>query len=385
MKTRFSLEPQPRGTILRIREQQLGVPLTVNLPVSGMRQLVEKGAEVVQGEEIAKASAGSWKPSVHSSVCGKVTSATKDFITIEQTGTSLCEQTDFNSLENKDLLPVLRSMGINTSGLREGCSLIINAVPNEPGMDGHAYLIEEFPDIMEIGLEVLQRAIRPIAKAVAVPEKSSWTLKGCTGHEIKPIYPNGLAPMVVKKITGREYPKDVCVIDAATLYRIGRTVAGGRPVSDIMVKVGNMLFQAPVGTMTGMLAEKAGFSLSEYDRLVIGGPFSGTAVYTPNYGIPANAQMVSILPASAQPVAEDNPCLGCGECVIRCPARIMPNMISRHAEFGFYENTLEYFIGSCLECGLCGYWCPAHRPLLQYIRLAKRELSKQPILEDLRK
>lgn len=384
MKTRFSLEPQPRGTILRIREQQLGVPLTVSLPVSGMKQLVEAGAEVVQGEKVATPFAGNKKPSVHSSVCGRVISAANDFITIEQTGSTLCEQTDFNSLENKDLLSVLRSMGINTSGLHEECSLIINAVPNEPGMDGHAYLMEEFPDIMEIGLEVLQRAIRPIAKAVAVPENSSWTLKGCSGHEIKPVYPNGLAPMVVKKITGKENPKDVCVIDAATLYRIGRTATGGRPVSDIMVKVGNMLCQAPVGTMTGMLAEKSGFTLSEYDRLIIGGPFSGTAVYTPKHGVPADAQMISIMPASEQPVAEDNPCLGCGECVMHCPARIMPNMISRHAEFGFYENTLEYHIGSCFECGLCGYWCPAHRPLLQYIRLAKSELSKQPILEDLR-
>jgi electron transport complex protein RnfC len=53
----------------------------------------------------------------------------------------------------------------------------------------------------------------------------------------------------------------------------------------------------------------------------------------------------------------------------------MPGMISRCAEFKQFTRAEAYHIHSCIECGLCGYWCTAGRPLLHYIRLAKYELA----------
>ena len=37
---------------------------------------------------------------------------------------------------------------------------------------------------------------------------------------------------------------------------------------------------------------------------------------------------------------------------------------------------LDVYKRQCLECGLCGYVCIARRPVLQYIRLAKRKLAE---------
>jgi electron transport complex protein RnfC len=34
------------------------------------------------------------------------------------------------------------------------------------------------------------------------------------------------------------------------------------------------------------------------------------------------------------------------------------------------ERTLD-----CIECGSCSFICPAHRPLLDYIRLGKKEVT----------
>lgn len=116
----------------------------------------------------------------------------------------------------------------------------------------------------------------------------------------------------------------------------------------------------------------------------MGGPLTGEAVYSLKHGVSPDTQAITILKANKEPTVKDNPCVGCGECVIKCPARLEPNMISRHSEFGLYENTLTYNIASCIECGLCGYWCKAQRPMLQYIRLAKKELAAKPIIEDLR-
>ena len=76
---------------------------------------------------------------------------------------------------------------------------------------------------------------------------------------------------------------------------------------------------------------------------------------------------------------EDNPCINCGECALHCPARVLPGMISRAAEFSFFDRARGYGLDSCFECGICGYHCPGRRPLLQYIRLAKKELAAKDL------
>jgi electron transport complex protein RnfC len=52
-------------------------------------------------------------------------------------------------------------------------------------------------------------------------------------------------------------------------------------------------------------------------------------------------------------------------------------MLSRYAEFALFEETRPRHIAACVECGLCTYVCPANRPVLQYIRLAKHKLEEQ--------
>lgn len=60
-----------------------------------------------------------------------------------------------------------------------------------------------------------------------------------------------------------------------------------------------------------------------------------------------------------------------------CPARLKPSNLSRYAWSSLCTNCCRAeHIESCLECGLCGYVCIARRPVLQYIRLAKRKLAE---------
>ncbi len=383
MNPLFSLTPSERGPIVNIREQDL-LSFEITLCVTGCMPLVKAGEQVAKGQAVARDNGGRL-PTVHSSVSGTVTDVKKDFIEIRQEGTRVAPLLEFDTGSPKAMLDSLREGGIDIRPLKQGSTLIINAVPAEAGLDGHRFLIEEFSDIMLEGLAYLTKALVPKATALALPKGMDWTLTGCTGHEINPVYPNGMNAMVVKAVTGKEHPPEVCVINASTLYRIGRTLHGRQAVSDIMVKVGNTLFLAPVGTKVGLLIKMAGFSISDHDRVILGGPLSGEAVYTLRHGVTAETQGVTVVAAGPEPTTKDTPCVGCGECVIRCPARIQPNMISRHAEFGLFENTLEYNIAACFECGLCTYWCSAQRPVLQYIRLAKKELYKKPILQDLRK
>ena len=92
---------------------------------------------------------------------------------------------------------------------------------------------------------------------------------------------------------------------------------------------------------------------------------------------------IIVIPKGTFSPVTDAPCLNCGECVLKCPSRIMPNIISRLSEFGLFEKTIKYGIESCFECGLCTYFCTARRPVLQYILMAKNELAAQKKSDDI--
>jgi electron transport complex protein RnfC len=56
----------------------------------------------------------------------------------------------------------------------------------------------------------------------------------------------------------------------------------------------------------------------------------------------------------------------------------MPTMLARLAKAGRYDECREvYYLDDCFECGACSYTCPANIPLVQYIKIAKKELLKR--------
>jgi len=54
---------------------------------------------------------------------------------------------------------------------------------------------------------------------------------------------------------------------------------------------------------------------------------------------------------------------------------LMPTMLVKYSKAGLYEGCQEYYIGNCFECGSCTYVCPANIPLVQYIKVAKKEIA----------
>jgi electron transport complex protein RnfC len=45
------------------------------------------------------------------------------------------------------------------------------------------------------------------------------------------------------------------------------------------------------------------------------------------------------------------------------------------AEFKEWDIMKNHHVMDCIECGSCSYICPANRPILDYIKLGKRELK----------
>jgi electron transport complex protein RnfC len=202
----------------------------------------------------------------------------------------------------------------------------------------------------------------------------------CTVLHVSPVYPNGLDPLVIRKVTGQEAlpglrPDNATILSVKDLYFIGRTMETGRPLTETIMTIGGQNHLVRVGTPVGFLATEAGGTVQPGDRIIMGGPLRGQTAVNLEQGVDKAATGLFIQKQAEGLNPTDNACLGCGECERHCPARIMPGMISRCAEFKQFKRAEVFHIHSCIECGLCGYWCVAQRPLLQYIRLAKYELA----------
>jgi len=74
-------------------------------------------------------------------------------------------------------------------------------------------------------------------------------------------------------------------------------------------------------------------------------------------------------------VYEEKNCIRCGRCIKACPIGLMPNFIALYAKIKDWEKTEEYHVADCIECGCCAYVCPSRINLVQYFKVAKRELQ----------
>jgi Na+-translocating ferredoxin:NAD+ oxidoreductase subunit C len=202
-------------------------------------------------------------------------------------------------------------------------------------------------------------------------------------------YPSALPPLVMAGLFGRVLPagrtcEDLgfCFMSAEAVASVGTAFGTGRvPVTKLLTVIPKdgaaRLAEAPIGTPIGDVLKHFGATIAEGDRIVMGGPMRGTAVFSPDHPVQPDTDALLVLDAAVAVHVSDYPCTNCGECVRVCPARMQINLLVRYLEAGKYEEAEEtYDLDSCVECGLCSYVCVSKIPILQYITLAKHELSR---------
>jgi len=86
----------------------------------------------------------------------------------------------------------------------------------------------------------------------------------------------------------------------------------------------------------------------------------------------------AVLVKKGVPITEQD-CISCGKCIEVCPMRLMPTSLARHAKADNYDECQNFYIMDCFECGACAYICPANIPIVQYIKVAKKELAKRAV------
>ncbi len=385
--------------------------------------VVEKGDKVKVGTLLAKAN-GFVSANIHSSVSGTVAKIdtiadgsgyNKPAIYINVEGDEWDETIDRSNtlirecnLDSKAIIDKIDQMGIVGIG---GATfptkvkllpppnmkpevLIINAVECEPYLTNDHALMLARPDEILVGVEILMKAINVDRAYIGIEANKpdaidllNSKLQNDNGIEVVPLqcrYPQGGEKQLIDAIIRRQVASGALPVstgavvqNVATAYAVYEAVQKNKPLIERVVTVtGKSLtspgnFLARIGTPISQLIDATEGLPADTGKIVLGGPMMGRA--TANLSTPTTkgTSGILIIPESEAHRYEPSPCIRCAKCVEACPMGLEPYLLSKVVALGNLDIAEERYIYDCIECGCCSYSCPAHRPLLDYIRHGK--------------
>ncbi len=411
---------------------RMPAPETVTLPMlqhigAPCTPTVKKGDYVYIGQLIGDSDKYVSAP-IHASVSGKVI-AVQDAklangkmapaVTIESDG----EMKLFEGLtppevtDKPSLIKAVRESGLvglggagfpshvklNTPDDKEIDTLIVNAAECEP------YITVDYRECLENsknilgGIYKLQEILGFKRVIIAVEDNKPEAiriLKEIADSDIdhgnvvrlmtlKSRYPQGAEKMMVLSATGRKVPAgclpaDVgCIVmNVASVAFISRYIRTGKPLTSRSVTVSGSCIQnpmnvrVPVGTSLSNIIDFCGGFTEEPYKILSGGPMMGTAVTGTDVPLLKSNNAILAFGKTTARIKPERDCIRCGRCHSACPMNLIPTQIEKYAALGDAEALSKLGTSVCMECGSCAYSCPAGKPLVQHMRLAKDVMRK---------
>lgn len=417
-KSPVEILPLPEKVTILL-SQHMGVPA---IPVVSKGDTVKAGQLIAHGRGFVSAN-------IHSSVSGKVvridsipdlTGYKKPAIVIEVEGDeweeNIIQSTDLRkdiTLSKDEILEKIRESGIVGLGgaafpshvkliLPKGKNaeaLIINGVECEPYLTSDHRLMLEYGEEMMVGISILMRVLNVRKAMIGIENNKAdavYHLKDIaskfTGIEVFPLevkYPQGGEKQLIKALTGREVPSrklpiDVGVIvhNVSTAYAVYEAVQKNKPLINRIVTVSGKSLKKPsnfvvrIGTPIRYLIEAAGGFPENTGKVISGGLMMGKALNSLDVPVIKGMSGILVLPENETKRKQVEPCIRCSKCVSVCPMGLEPYLLMPLAQTGDFYRLEKEMVLDCIECGSCSYICPANRPLLDFIRLGKTEVTK---------
>jgi len=291
--------------------------------------------------------------------------------------------------------------------------LIIDACECEPGLTCDDALMRTYPKQIVEGIEIMMRAAavdnaiigiednKPEAyealkracdefnrrKAAETKDKANTEsnhLARITVTRLQARYPQGCEKQLIYALTRCEVPSGslpisvgAIVQNVGTAYAVYRAVAMREPLTERVLTIAGIgNFMAPIGMRVCDLPVGEGLECADTADVIAGGPMMGLSCATLEAPVTKGLSGISI----AKPLKFDpEPCIRCGKCAYACPMGLEPYLISTYGRLGYASEAKENGAMDCIECGSCSYSCPSHRPVLDFIRLAKANIRKKRI------
>jgi len=281
-------------------------------------------------------------------------------------------------------------------------TLIINGAECEPYITCDYRLLLEQTDKFLAGVKYLMTALSVKSAYVGVEANKPDAIKLLAEKApadihivaLKTKYPQGAEKQLIFAITGRIVPCGAlpasvgCVVnnvhtayaiakaveDGETLYKRAMTVSGSG-----VERKGN--FFVRTGTTYQFIYDHCRGNVDEEvtRKVISGGPMMGFAQPSLKPATTKGSSSLLFLSNKEFGTAEATQCINCGRCIQNCPMQLMPRDIEHAAEKQDYESTFKLGVMNCIECGVCSYSCPAKRPLVQAMKLSKKEIKVRGI------
>ncbi|MDY4788448.1 MAG: RnfABCDGE type electron transport complex subunit C [Bacilli bacterium] len=200
--------------------------------------------------------------------------------------------------------------------------------------------------------------------------------------EVKDIYPIGWERVLIKAVTHKEYdrlPSEIGVVvnNLQTAISVSEALLEGKTIRTRVVTISgdgvatNKNVCVPVGTPVNKIVEHLGGYTSEEVSLLAGGPMTSKAQMKDEFVVERQTGGITVLKYHK---INAEPCLGCGECTLHCPAHLQPVEIVRAVKADDINRIKALNADKCIECGMCSYSCPSHIDVTEYMRKAKLKL-----------
>lgn len=273
--------------------------------------------------------------------------------------------------------------------------VILNGVECEPYITSDYRLMMEHADEILVGLDLLMKAVKVNKGYIGIEENKPAAIRlfeektqGNPNVEIVPLakkYPQGGEKQLVDAVIRRQVPAPpaipvnvgAVVQNVGTAFAVYQAVMKNKPLFERYTTVtgkrlahpGNFLVR--MGTPMIDLINECGGMPDGDNKLLAGGPMMGKALTSVEVPVCKGTNSVTILSGDDAKRKPVQPCIRCAKCVSACPMGLEPYLLATASALHDWEKVEAAGVTSCIECGSCQFTCPAHRPMLDNIRLGK--------------